>query len=100
MSQLRKIVQCGEPRPKIPSPSFLAGGALQLHGQPGPRESPVTHDGLRRNAERFRGFVNAEAAEEPQFDHFRTSWILSREHTECIVQRAEFSCALSAGRRQ
>jgi hypothetical protein len=81
-------------------PSFLVGGALQLHGQPGPRESPVTHDGLWRHAERFRGFVHAEAAEEPQLDHLRTPWILRRKQAECIVECAQFFRALRGRRRQ
>lgn len=80
--------------------SFLVGGALELHRQPRPRESPVTHDGLWRHAERFCGLVDAEAAEEPQLDHLRTPCIMRRKHAEGVVECAQVLRALCSRHRQ
>jgi hypothetical protein len=50
------------------------------------REFPVAHDALPRDFQHFGGFLDAQAAEEPQFHDFGLAGIESRQRFERLVQ--------------
>src|SRR5262245_49272561 len=56
--------------------------AAQGSIQPRARECPVRVHGALRDAERLRGFVNRETAEETKFDDLGLARILEREQVE------------------
>ena len=82
--------------PQLDSPRRLA----QLPCEPRLCEFPVTHDGLRRHIEDFRGLLDAEAAKVPKLDNLRPSRIQARKRLQGIVQRAQCRRALRLCRGQ
>src|SRR5262245_13143970 len=59
--------------------------------EPGPSQTPVPHDRLRRNVEYFSRFLDAEAAEIAQLDHLSAARVDRRQRAQRIVKRAQFS---------
>ena len=66
---------------------------LQLEHKPGPRESPVAHDGIRGDFQYGGSLLHAEAAEEPKLDHLSLARIHHRERIQRVVERDQFASA-------
>ncbi len=68
--------------------------AREFVHQPRPRQFPIPHHSLRRDAEGLSGFFDAEAAKKAQFDYFGLPWIKLREGEQSIVKGDQFPGAL------
>src|SRR4029453_17672975 len=67
---------------------------------PGAREPPVAHHGLRGNLQYMTGLFDAQPAKEAKLDDLSSSRIDPRQRVQRMVQRADLSAHLRARRWQ
>src|SRR5262249_14229881 len=72
----------------------LTSTVLELPQQPHLRKPPVPHDGIGRDVQGRRRFLNAQAAEKPHLDHLTLPRINLRQRVQRIVERHEILLGL------
>src|SRR5471030_1558525 len=64
----------------------IVGPGFELAQQPGLRQLPVAHHRLGRDLERFRGFFDAQTAEEAHLDYLAFSRVNLRQRDQRVIE--------------